>query len=59
MVRNLRKKLDTEESRQFWERAREASIEVETWPAWKREYPVTRHTLELYKKLNLQNPYQE
>lgn len=32
----LRKKIDDDESRRFWDAAKETAREVETWPAWKR-----------------------
>jgi hypothetical protein len=32
----IRKKLDDEESKEFWKFAEKVSIEVATWPAWKR-----------------------
>lgn len=32
----IRKKLDTEESREFWKFAEETSKQVSSWPAWKR-----------------------
>jgi hypothetical protein len=32
----IRKRLDDDESREFWEFAQKASEEVANWPAWKR-----------------------
>jgi hypothetical protein len=32
----IKKKLDDEESKEFWRFAERVSIEVASWPAWKR-----------------------
>jgi hypothetical protein len=39
-------KTKVDEGKKYWEVARQTREEVSKWPAWKREYQITKHSAE-------------